>query len=221
MSSEIVVAQIDGFAVQENTSATMIVGKMLKFIDSRYTVDKTEPMPANTTLVAVGTITAWVHWENSKPIEHRITQPGQSHPYRDELPDQDEKKWPPGLNDEPSDPWRDTRYLHLIDPHTGADYTFVTDSYGGRRAVGDLKSQISNVRSAHPAAVPLVQLCSTTMKTRFGQKPRPEFKIVGWRGKQEAPTPPHDARVAGASNESKKIAALAHAGPDMDDDIPF
>jgi hypothetical protein len=220
MSSEIVVAKADGFAVQENTSTTMIVGKMLKYIDGRYTVDKTETMPANTTLVAVGTITAWVHWENSKPIEHRITQPGQSHPYRDELPDQDEKNWPPGMNDEPSDPWRDTRYLHLIDPQTGADYTFVTDSFGGRRAVGDLKSQIANVRSVHPEAVPLVQLATTTMKTRFGQKPRPEFKIVGWRGMHDTATPPQDApRASGRSNAGKTIAAPVDS--DMDDDVPF
>ena len=210
--SELAIMNTDGFAVQENIGASMIVGKMLKFIDGRFTVDKTETMPANTTLVAVSAVTVWVHWENNRPVEHRVTQPGQSHPYRDDLPDQDETKWPLGLNNEPSDPWRDTRYLHLIDPNTGSDYTFTTDSYGGRRAVGDLKSQIANVRSAHPAAVPLVELAGTMMKTRFGQKPRPDFKIVGWRGRQD------DVGAAGGKT-SKKIAAPGDG--DMDDDIPF
>jgi hypothetical protein len=200
----------DGFAVQENSGASMIVGKMLKFSDGRFTVDKTETMPANTTLVAVGVITAWVRWADSRPSEHKVTQPGQSHPYRDELPDQDQTKWAFGLNGEPADPWRDTRYLHLIDPNTGADFTFISDSFGGRRAVGDLKQQIANVRSVHPAAVPLVQLASTMMKTRFGQKPRPDFKIVGWRGKQD------DVAATRASK-----AAVIPAGDDMDDDIPF
>jgi hypothetical protein len=71
--------------------------------------------------------------------------------------------------------------LRLIDPRTGQDYTLVTDTYGGRKAVGDLKSQISNVRFAYPGAVPVVQLGSTMMKTAYGLKPRPEFKVVGWR----------------------------------------
>ena len=90
------------------------------------------------------------------------------------------------MNGEPVDRWRDTRYLRLIDPRTGQDYTFVTDTYGGRKAVGDLKSQITNVRFAQPGAVPIVQLGSTMMKTAFGLKPRPEFKVVGWRNKNSA-----------------------------------
>jgi hypothetical protein len=139
---------------------------------------------------------------------HRVTHVGESHPLRDDLPDNDEAQWPAGLNGEPSDPWRDTRYLHLIDPNTGADYTFVTDSYGGRRAVSDLKAQIANVRSVHPGAVPIVQLAATMMKTRFGQKPRPDFKIAAWRGKQEA-------------GGNGKVKAVEHAEADMDDDIPF
>jgi hypothetical protein len=28
---------------------------------------------------------------------------------RDDLPDQDETLWPPGLGDQPEDPWKDTR----------------------------------------------------------------------------------------------------------------
>ena len=117
--TDIVVANTDGWAVQESVGASMIVGKMLKFLDGEFIADKTETLPADTTLAAVDVVTAWVHWDDKKPIEHRITHVGQSHPYRDELPDRDETKWPCGLNDEPSDPWRDTRYLRLTDPKTG------------------------------------------------------------------------------------------------------
>jgi hypothetical protein len=213
--NEIVIANTDdGFDVQENAGASMIVGKMVKFTDGKFVADKTEVLPANTTLVAANTVTAWVHWNDSKPIEHRITRPGESHPYRNELPDLDETKWPPGLNDEPSDPWRDTRYLHLIDPNTGADYTFVTDSFGGRRAVGDLKRQITNVRMAHPGALAFVQLATTMMKTRFGQKARPAFKIVGWRGRQDNATA---TAITGKAN-----AKVAHViDDDLNDYIPF
>ena len=72
----------------------MIAGKMIKFVDGRYVVDKTEMLPANTTLVAVNVITAWVRWGDGNLPENRVTQVGQSHPLRDELPDQDETEWP-------------------------------------------------------------------------------------------------------------------------------
>ena len=180
--------EADGFSVAEKSGNNLIVGKMLKFtIDGKYKADKADILPDNTTLVAIDVTTAWVKWEDCKPVEHRITQPGRVHPDRDDLPDQDKTTWEPGLNGEPSDPQRDTRYLRLIDPRTGQDYTFVTDTYGGRKAVGELKSQIGNVRFAYPGAVPLVQLGRAMMKTSFGLKPRPEFKVVGWRNKGNAP----------------------------------
>jgi hypothetical protein len=176
--------QADGFSVAEKGGNGMIVGKMLKFgTDGKYTVDKLDILPNNTHLVAIDVNTVWLKWHDGKPMEHRITHPGQLHPDRADLPDQDKATWEVGINGELTDPWKDTRYLRLIDPRTGQDYTFVTDTYGGRKAVGDLKSQISNVRFAYPGAVPVVQLGSTTMKTAFGPKPRPEFKVVGWRNK--------------------------------------
>jgi hypothetical protein len=101
-------------------------------------------------------ITAWVKWRGQRPAEHRITGPGQPHPQREALGDLDESKWEyDEMIDGPRDPWRDTRYLYLIDPRTGADYRFVTDTIGGRRAIGDLKRQTQNIRSARPGAVTL------------------------------------------------------------------
>jgi hypothetical protein len=215
----------DGFAVQENQSGTSLIrGKMLKFADGQFTADKTATIPGDTTLVAVAVITAWVHWVEGRPIEHRITSPGQQHPERDELPDLDENLWPPGLDDQPSDPWKDTRYLHLIDPQSGTDFTFVTDSYGGRRGVGDLKSQIANVRSAHPAAVPVVKLGSTMMKTRFGPKPRPEFLVVGWRGRSEGAAPLLLVEQPQRKSLERRTTPAPEPVPtndDMDDGIPF
>ena len=180
--------QADGFSVAEKSGSNLIVGKMVKFtIDGKYKADKADTLPDYTTLVAMGVTTAWVKWQDGKPVEHRITQPGEVHPDRHDLPDQDEAMWEHGLKGEPADPWRDTRYLRLIDPRTGQDFTFVTDTVGGRKAVGELKSQINNIRFAYPGAVPLVQLCSTMMKTAFGLKPRPEFKVIGWRNNGNAP----------------------------------
>ena len=208
--------QADGFSVAERAGSNLLVGKTAKFTtDAKYSVDKADTLPDNTTLVAMDITTAWVKWQNGKPVEHRITQPGQVHPDRADLPDQDKTTWERGLNGEPSDPWRDTRYLRLIDPRTGQDYTFVTDTYGGRKAVGGLKSQTSNVRFAYPGAVPLVQLGSTMMKTAFGLKPRPEFKIVGWRNNGNAPV----QLTHGPQNKPPE-QNLSEIEPPLNDQIP-
>src|SRR5262249_17903512 len=153
---------------------------------------------------------------DGKPIEHRVTHPGQQHPARDELPDQDKTLWPKGLDGQPADPHKDTRYVRFIDPRTGADYTLVTDSYGGRRAVGDLKRQISNIRMAYPDAVPEVKLGSAAFKSQFGTRKRPDFQVVGWRrreGGQSIQRP--DKPPPQLMKESSRTR------DDMDDEIPF
>ena len=200
----------DGFGVPENSGSQFIVGKMTKFADGEYIVDKTEPLPADIELVALAVVAAWVHWVDGKPVEHRVTRDGQMHPDRDDLPDQDEALWPPGLDGEPTDPWKDSRYLRLIDPRTGMDYTFVTDSYGGRRSVGNLKSQIMNVRMAYPDAVPVVKPGTAPFKTSFGMKKRPDFKVIGWRNRKGGP------RV-----KDLPPKPLPQLGAQQDDSIPF
>jgi hypothetical protein len=217
--SELILMDDDGFAVREKTSGNVIVGKLMKFTnEGHFMIDKTEVLAAETTLIALGVITCWVHWQNGKPVEHRITAPGTTHPDRSELPDLDESQWPDGLNGEPNDPWGDTRYLHLIDPQSGADYTFVTDTFGGRRAISDLKSQIANVRSVHPAAVAVVNPRSVPWKTRYGIKQRPEFKVVGWRGKQETVVP---MQVVGQGQRKPLEQRTSPAPESMNDSIPF
>jgi hypothetical protein len=208
----------DGFGVPENSGKNQyIVGKMIKFVDGTYIVDKTETLPADTELVAIGVVTAWVHWVDGKPVEHRVTHYGEVHPDREDLPDQDEAEWPPGLDGEPSDPWKDTRYLRLIDPRTGTDYTFVTDSYGGRRGVGNLKSQITNVRMACPGAVPVVKLGSAPFKTTFGLKKRPDFEVVDWRNRGDGPT----GDTPAGDVPPKPLPRLSDTKPAHDDQIPF
>jgi hypothetical protein len=203
----------DGFDVPEPGGGGLIVGQLLKFNNGAYFANKTEVVPLGTTLVVVAVTTLWIKWENGRPAEHRVTRPGQAHPVRDDLPDQDQAEWKPGFKDQLADPWKDSRYLHLVDPQTGADYTFVTDSYGGRKAIGELKSQITNVRFAHPGAVPTVRLASTMMPTDYGPKPRPSFKVIGWKNMSGSAT----------SVEQKQITAPAAAKKraDYDDEIPF
>ena len=186
----------------------MIRGILTSFRDSTYLANKTETLqqaPHGPTFMGLGACTAWVLWKNGKPAEHRITQPGEAHPWREDLGDDDQTKWELGLGGLPSDPWRDTRYLYLLNPRTGKIYTFVTDSVGGRMAVGELKDAIMTVRQAQPGALPVVQLATSTMKTKYGIKPRPDFKIVDWRGGTSAPS------------QTKQIDQQA----EPDEDVPF
>ena len=221
MAKELTPQGDDGFSVRENSRGQFIRGQMIKYNDGAFIVDKTEPLPEEA-LVAVGVVTAWVNWgedENgeTKPIEHRVTAAGQIHPSRDDLPDRDKSLWPLGLDGEPADPWRDTRYLYLVNPRTGADYTFITDSYGGRRGVGSLKSKIMNVRMAHPGAVPVIKAKSAPFKTSYGMKKRPEFEVIGWRnadGTSATNTP---------NNPQPKLVEQVKAkGPEFEEDeIPL
>ena len=176
----------DGFDIEEtNPSNGLIIGRILKFKDGAYSVDKT-PFPSGGSYLLRNVIFAWVHWDDGKPIEHRITNLNERHPEVDEMPDRDQEEWPAGFNGEPSDPWKDTRYLQLICRKTGADYTFITDTNGGHRAIGDLKGQIRNVRAVTPGAMPIVGLGATQMKTKYGMKPRPQFDILGWVDRQQS-----------------------------------
>jgi hypothetical protein len=203
----------DGFAVAEKRG-NLIRGKLVKFSGERnvYLADKVVELPAATEYVAVDVVTAWIKWGVDGKPEHRITEPGQRHPDRDELGNQDQDQWPIGIGGKPADPWRDTRYLFLINPMTGDELTFVTESYGGRRGVGDLKTSIMNVRSAKPGALPVVKLASVPWPTQWGTRLRPHFEIVGWKGSAVEQQPPPVKRIA-----APPTASLS----DLDDEIPF
>jgi hypothetical protein len=94
----------------------------------------------------------------------------------------DKANWPLNLNSKPEHPWKLTRYLYLLDTATGEFSTFWTDTIGGRVAVDELNDQVESMRQLRPGAHPVVQLRSVPMPTSHGgTKPRPHFKIAGWK----------------------------------------
>jgi hypothetical protein len=217
MGQEIALYTDDGFAVAEPTGNRFIIGGIVKYDKHAYTLNKTEPMPLGTVLVVLGVKTAWVQWRDQLPIEHRVTQEGQRHPVRDDLPDQDKNLWQVGLNGK-SDPWKDTRYVHAIDPQTGRDYTIVGDSAGLRMAVGELKSAIRNVRIARPGALAVIKLGTGTFKSRkYGLVPRPVFEIVEYRGGLKEVSAP--VQIADQSKQPEEVKAPP-LDEEMNDDLP-
>ena len=141
----------DGFDVHETSGNNFIIGSMIKFDDDVYIVSKAETMPLDTVLVALGIITAWVRWWDGLPAEHRVTQPGQFH--------RNEKIWVTWIRRSGRSGNLGLRSLErhpLSAPDRSTvrrDYTFVTDTAGGRIAIGELKSAIRNVRTVRPGAV--------------------------------------------------------------------
>jgi len=77
---------------------------MMKFTEGQYRINKDQVVAIGTRLAVKAVVTAWVHWVDQKPVEHRVTVSGRSHPMRDELPDLDEAAWPPGLDGDPTIP---------------------------------------------------------------------------------------------------------------------
>jgi hypothetical protein len=167
----------------------IIRGQLLKFADWRWTIGKeATPVENGTRLVALATAAMWVRWEDGKPVEYRVRQPGQRLPEREALGFTDVTKWEIGPGGEPKDPWANTRLVYLVDPDTAEAYTFSTSSLGGRAAVIELGDQIARMRATHPDAAPIVELRAAEMPTRFGRKSKPALKVVGWKNANARPT---------------------------------
>jgi hypothetical protein len=215
---------------------SLIVGTMIKygFNEKTFYINGAEADPSDTYAV-LDVVVAWVRWgaAGGKP-EHRITKPGQHHPEREELPDQNEEEWQIGRDGKPEDPWKDNRYVLVVNTATAAEFTFVTDTVGGRRAISDLKNEISKARRSLPGAIPIVKLISTTMPTSYGIKPRPGFKVEGWHGgTAPAPAPSDepkqpvrryapDSITSGRPQPDNEPPPHNEVPPDRDfDDIPF
>jgi hypothetical protein len=181
--------------VAAEANERVLRGTLLKFADWNWTRGKeTEPVKRGTQLVAIGTAAAWVKWKGGKPTETRLREPGTKMPDREELGDLDTTQWEVGPdNKTPRDPWRNTRFVYLVDPHSAEALTFSTSSWGGREAVISLGDSIARMRLAHPNAMPIVALEAAPMITRYGRKSKPTFKIVGWKatGNEVPELPPN------------------------------
>jgi hypothetical protein len=191
-------------------------GTLLKFADSQWTTGKEGiTVKQGLRLAALGTAHAWVKWVKGAPSEYKVRQPGESLPERDELGDLDRTTWELGPDNIPRDPYQNTRFVYLVDPKTQEAFTFSTSSWGGRGAVIDLADQIQRKRFSNPDALPVVELASAPMQTKFGRKSRPVFKVVAWRNSIDDDGEEQPKLVVQQSGTQSKSRA------DMDDLIPY
>ncbi len=188
-------------------------GTFLKFADWRWTAGQDgRLMPEGTKLAAMGTAAAWVRWEGGKPVEYIVRKVGERLAERDELSHTNEMGWEAGPDGKPRDPWQNTRFVYFVDPATAEEFTYSTSSMGGIAAVSGLGGPIQRMRMARPGAVPVVELRSQDMKTKFGKKSKPWLKIVDWVGGKVAEPQPRQIEHSPAKEPARG---------DMSDEIPF
>ena len=95
----------------------------MKFADWKWTKGKESiEVKHGTAFVALGTTAAWVKWSGGKPIEYKVRQAGHRLPDRDELGDLAEGDWELGPDNNPRDPWANTRFIYFVDPTSAQAY---------------------------------------------------------------------------------------------------
>ena len=172
---------VDNFDYEE-PGASPVRGGHAKFDAGAYFVGKEKNLIApERRFIALDKAAGWVFLKAGCPAEYLMQSPGQPKPERPECGV--EADWPLDLSKNPSCPWKWTLFLYLMDVETGETLTYSSNSSGGKIAVDELTQQIKSMRSMRHGAMPIVELQAVSMPTKFGKKPRPFFKIVGWRNR--------------------------------------
>jgi hypothetical protein len=208
------VAITDGWDAQANDSAACpMKGSSIKFDAGAYFIgrEKTLIQP-DRQFVAIDVREGWQFLKKDCPAEYSMRAVGGPKPPR---PNSfaDPSEWPDGLDGDPADPWKYAKFLYLLDPLSAEVFTFTSSTTGGRIGISDLTAQIQLMRNT-PAAVPIVELQSRQMKTKFGMKPRPFFQVCGWRVKSEEAT----KLIADSADKEGESSGTTNA---LDDEIPF
>ena len=191
-------------SVVKQESCRLIRGVIAKCIDGRWADADGLPMPER--LLVVGTTRALQCWREQKPIDTLIEEPGEPLPNVDELNEQiPHNEWEPGLDGRPRPPWQLNWVAYLVNPGTADCYTYINSTVGARIAVERLNDKLELMRRMRGADVtPIVALDSRPMKTNFGQKLRPEFRVLEWI--DMAPPPPAITHQAVLQLEQHKAA---------------
>jgi hypothetical protein len=159
----------------------VIIGVVLKCRDGHWE-DRDGLKPPDPLLV-MGTGKCLQCWQEQQPVETIIERPGEPLPDVRELNAKvPETEWEMGLDGKPRPPWALNWIVYLMNPTTGDTWTFINSTTGARIAYERLHDKFTWMRALRGKnVVPVVELDSRPMKTKFGTKMRPEFRIIEWR----------------------------------------
>jgi hypothetical protein len=172
----------DGFD-ENGDSDRLIQGSLIRCVDGHWSVPRDGlAIPPGTQLLVLATTSVVQRWQDQQPIETILKKSGEPLPDVDELNAQIPKdEWEEGLDGQPRPPWQRQEIVYFLDQSTAEKFTFASGTIGARIAVSDLRERVRWMRHLRGEDVlPIVEPSSKPMKTRFGQKLRPEFKIVCW-----------------------------------------
>src|SRR5262245_32489419 len=139
----------DGFAqAAAEANRNLLKGEILKFLDGVWSVGG-QTVPRDAKYVVTHVLAAWVRWEDKKPAQYEFARPSGMLPHRDALSHLDQADWPAGVDGEPSDPWRNTRFVYLLNPATAETFTATNSTVGMRAAYEALGKAVSTMRKVH------------------------------------------------------------------------
>ena len=153
-------AQLDAMDHYAQTAGPGLFGDLLKH--SGKTGEWTAgpqgvEVPHGTELVAIvpEMLTGHVKWIDGEladqamvPVYSALGSDPRAH--RATLDETDRTKWAPDDDGRPKDPWQEAALLPMVDPKTGAKYSFSTCSVGGVRACKQLSGTYSRQMRAAP-----------------------------------------------------------------------
>lgn len=160
---------------------------------------------------------SWVKWENKQKTGQ--VGPGRRVdgfllPLRDQLPDQDENRWPYDKHGKRQDPWSENHQITMKDSANGDLLTYVTTSWGGYKAIGRLLEAFFRDARKHPGMYPVVLLELVEGPSDYGRQHKPALSIVDWAEFGEGAAPPgapirQDDRVTTGLAPAPKVVQLA------------
>jgi hypothetical protein len=163
--------------------AGIIQGVLIKFTnEAAWETRDGDVIDSDLELIAVDITRVVQKWCDGKPEETIILEPGQKFPDIEEMNEKIPRdEWAEGPDGQLRGPWQAQHILYLLDPATMDKFSFPTGTTGGKIAIGDLRDKILWMRRTRGSNVyAVVTLSDTHMKTRFGGRQRPHFKIVKW-----------------------------------------
>jgi hypothetical protein len=173
-------AQFDG---GDDSDDRLIKGTRLRNVDGRWSTKDNTILSQEQQYLCLGTAERLQCWQDGTVSKVILKQPGKSLPDVDELNAQIPREdWEKGLDGNPRPPWEHVRIVYLLRIADAMMFTFLSNTTGARIAVQRLAGQVNNMRVLRGAnVVPIVKLSSKPMKTKFGEKMRPDFEVAAWR----------------------------------------
>jgi hypothetical protein len=174
---------IDGFNdVDERSLSRVIKGRLVKFNNAAEwaLADDDDETLEDVELIAVDIVRVVQKWWDKRPVETQVMGPAEDFPDLDARnASTPQKEWIDGPDGKKVGPWQKQLLVYLVDPTTMDIYTYATGSIGGFIATRELREKTGLRRRMYGDGVyPVVKLTDVAMKTRFGVRQRPHFKVL-------------------------------------------